>query len=221
VQKDPCSELSYTSPHNSCGKPGAAKAPAGYTPPEGETAGRGGGFARVAVTQDIGGISIFKPDSLGGITAYDLTSGDKKWWQPNGGIWRGTPTTTDPMFNGVTLLPVSHNTSQPEIITTKTLLIGGTGRGGYQTCPSGNARGGRGGGGRGGAGGGRGGALQPLPPPALYAMDKATGKVVGRAPIPQVNTAVPMTYVHEGKQYVVFASGAEDCIKLIALSLAR
>ena len=37
--------------------------------------------------------------------------------------------------------------------------------------------------------------------------------------IPQVNTAVPMTFLHQGKQYIVFASGAGDCTKLIALTL--
>jgi quinoprotein glucose dehydrogenase len=222
VQKDPCSELEYTSPHNSCGKPGALPPPAGYTAPEAGPGGGGGGFARVAAPNQIGGISIFKPQQLGGITAYDLKTGDKKWWQPNGGIYRDAPTTTDPLFSGVTLPKIPFNTSQPELITTKTLLINGTGRSGGPGCAT--AGGGGGGGGRGGrgGGGGRGGAgLGPLPPPMLYAFDKATGQRVGAVSIPQVNSAVPMTFMHQGRQYIVFASGAGDCTKLIALSLPK
>ena len=34
----------------------------------------------------IGGVSIVKPKELGGITAYDMNTGDKKWWVPNGGM---------------------------------------------------------------------------------------------------------------------------------------
>src|SRR4029079_15875618 len=42
VAEDPCSELNYTSPHNSCGKPGAASPPPGYSSPAAaEGAGRG------------------------------------------------------------------------------------------------------------------------------------------------------------------------------------
>jgi quinoprotein glucose dehydrogenase len=223
VQKDPCSELEYTSPHNSCGKPGALPPPAGYTAPEAGPGG-GGGFGRVAAVTSIGGVSIFKPQQLGGITAYDLKTGDKKWWQPNGGIYRDPPATTDPLFAGVTLPKVPFNTGQPELITTRTLLINGTGRGGFPACASTGAggAGGRGGRGGGGGGGGRGGAgLGLLPAPQLYAFDKATGQRVGAVAIPQVNTAVPMTFMHQGRQYIVFASGAGDCTKLIALTLPR
>jgi quinoprotein glucose dehydrogenase len=215
VAKDPCSELDYTSPHNSCGKIGAVAPPPGYVPPA-DGAGRGGAFGRVAAVTAIGikrsptgqiidqGVSIFKPKELGGITAYDLNTGDKKWWMPNGNIWRPAPTTDDPLFAGVTLPKVPNNTSQAEVITTKTLVINGTGRGG-------------GGGGRGAAGGGRGGAA----PPQLYAFDKATGKQVGAVAIPTVNTAVPMTFMHQGKQYIVFATGAGDNTALVALTLPK
>ncbi|HTJ22419.1 MAG TPA: PQQ-binding-like beta-propeller repeat protein [Gemmatimonadaceae bacterium] len=205
VAKDPCSELDYTSPHNSCGKTGAAKPPAGYVAPQEEAAGRGG-FSRVAAATSIGGISILKPKELGGITAYDLNTGDKKWWVPNGNQWRDQ-TTTDSLFAGVTLPRVPALGGQPEVITTKTLVIHGTGR-------SGGGRGARGGG-----GGGRGGG--PGVGPRLYAFDKATGKQVGAVPIPTVNTAVPMTFLHGGKQYIVFATGQGEHTGLVALTLPR
>ena len=111
----------------------------------------------------IGAVSILKPRELGGITAYDMNTGDKKWWVPNGNRWR-EQTTNDPLFAGVTLPKVPAIGGQPEVITTKTLVIHGTGR-------SGGAGGGRGGrGGRGG--GGRGGAAAPVVQPQIYAFDK-------------------------------------------------
>lgn len=202
VVHDPCSEIPYGSPHNSCGKPGALPTPANVTAPQ--EAGSSGAFSRVQVANSIGGVSIFKPQELGGITAYDLKTGDKKWWQPNGGIWRDPVPTNDPLFAGVTLPKIPNNTSQPQIITTKTLLINGTGRSG-----------GGGGRGRGGAGGGRAAG----PPPSLYAFDKATGKLVGSVAIPGPTSAVPMTFQHNGKQYIVFATGQGDATKLVALTL--
>jgi glucose dehydrogenase len=88
VAKDPCSELRFTQyPQRNCGKPGALPTPPGYTPPE---TGRGGGPSTA-----IGGVSIIKPKQLGGVTAYNLNTGDKSWWIPNGGAlnrWaRATP----------------------------------------------------------------------------------------------------------------------------------
>src|SRR5436305_11112411 len=81
VQKDPCSELEFTSPHNSCGKPGAVTPQPGYVDTA-STENRGGGFGRIQVAQAIGGVSIVKPREQGGIMAYDMNTGDKKWWQP-------------------------------------------------------------------------------------------------------------------------------------------
>ena len=50
---------------------------------------RGGGFAAASRRPaTIGGVSIVKPKEMGGITAYDLNTGDKKWWVPNGNRWR-------------------------------------------------------------------------------------------------------------------------------------
>ena len=46
----------------------------------------------------------------------------KKWWVPNGNLWR-EQTTTDPLFAGVTLPKVPAVGGQPEVITTKTLVI--------------------------------------------------------------------------------------------------
>jgi quinoprotein glucose dehydrogenase len=186
VQKNPCSEMRYSSPHDDCGLLGALPPPPGYKPP----AERGGGFESRAAASTIGGVSILKPKPLGGITAYDMNSGDKKWWAPNVGM---VPvTSTDPLFAGVTLPPVGGR-GQAQVITTKSLVIYGGGRNG--TVP------------------GKG--------PELYALDKATGKEVGAVKIPARTTAVPMTFLHQGRQYIVFATGAGANTSLVALTLPK
>jgi glucose dehydrogenase len=188
VQKDPCSEFRYSSPHDSCGLLGALPAPAGYVAQAG--AARGNGFEGRANGTTIGGVSILKPKPLGGVTAYDMNTGDKIWWIPNAIT---TPVTTnDPLFAGVTL-PPQPGRGQAQIITTKSLVIYGTGRSGGP----------------------------PRPPYHLYAVDKATGKDVGQVQIPAKTTAVPMTFMHHGRQYIVFATGAGSNTSLVALTLPK
>jgi glucose dehydrogenase len=184
LQKDPCAEFRYSSPRDNCGLIGALPPPPGYTPPE----SRGGGFAGRAAASNLHGVSILKPKELGGITAYDMKSGDKKFWLPNGGM---IPVrSTDPLFEGVTLPPRAPG-GQAQVIVTKTLMIYGTGRSGGV----------------------------PGAPAKLFAVDKATGQEVGAVEIPSRTTAVPMTFMHKGKQYIVFATGAGASTALVALTL--
>jgi len=184
LQKDPCSEFNYSSPRDNCGLIGALDPPPGYQPPS----ERPGGFAGRGGVSQIGGVSILKPRELGGVTAYDMRTGDKRWWIPNGGFIQTT--SRDPIFAGVTLPPRS-STGQAQVITTKSLVIYGTGRSGGV----------------------------PGQPPQLFAVDKATGKQVGAIEIPAKTTAVPMTFLHKGKQYIVFATGAGTNTSLVALTL--
>ena len=184
LQKDPCSEFRYSSPRDNCGLIGAPAPPPGYVAPT----ARGGGFEGRGNVSMLGGVSIVKPKQYGGITAYDMNSGDKKWWIPNGGM---IPVTSkDPLFAGVTLPPRPAG-GQAQIIVTRSLLIYGTGRSGGV----------------------------PNAKPMLYAVDKATGREVGAVEIPSRTTAVPMTFMHKGKQYIVFATGAGSSTSLVALTL--
>ena len=75
----------------------------------------------------IGGVSILKPKEFGGVTGYNLNSGDKIWWSPNGGQMRPV-TSTDPLFAGVTLPPAPNQGQQAQVMVTKTLTVYGTGR---------------------------------------------------------------------------------------------
>jgi quinoprotein glucose dehydrogenase len=116
-----------------------------------------------------------------------MTTGDKAWWTSNGEM---LPVKSDhPLFAGVTL-PSQGGRGQAQAITTKTLLIYGTGRSGGDPEN-----------------------------PKLYAVDKKTGKQVGALAIPSRTTAVPMTLLHQGKQYIVFATGAGANTSLVGLTL--
>jgi quinoprotein glucose dehydrogenase len=79
------------------------------------------------------------------------------------------------------------------VINTRSLVIYGTGRGGGPNTA----------------------------PFYLYALDKATGKQIGAVKIPSRTSAVPMTYLHEGRQYIVFATGANAGTSLVALAVPR
>ena len=186
IQKDPCSEFNYSSVHDSCGQLGAPAPPPGYKKPEAPI----GGFERRAGGTTIGGVSILKPKELGGITAYDMNTGDKAWWIPNGG--QLVPVVSeDPLFKGVKLPPAAPARGHAQVITTKTLVIYGTGRSGGP----------------------------PKVEPQLYAVDKATGKQLAAVPIPSKTSAPPMTFMHKGKQYIVFATGGGAATSLVALTL--
>jgi quinoprotein glucose dehydrogenase len=218
VGKDPCSELRYTQasgagPRNSCGRIGAPPPPPDYTPPArgGGGAGgagrggrggggRGGGRGSTVSWKDaspgtssIAGVSILKPKELGGITAYNMSTGDKAWWIPNGGFIPQTPNEASPdaaLFKGVEVLPRGGG-GQAQVIATKTLVIYGTGRGGGGSPDT----------------------------PKLFAVDKATGKEIAALEIPGRTSAVPMTFLHQGRQYIVFATGAGTNASLVALTL--
>jgi len=187
VVKDPCSEFRYSSPHDSCGERGALPPPPGYKKNDGRGAG-----GRTAAANNIGGVSILKPKELGGITAYNMSTGAKAWWIPNGGqLLPAEP--KDPLFADVTLPPAAPGRGQAQVITTRSLVIYGTGR----------------------AGG------PPNAKPQLYAVEKSTGKQVGTVPIPSRTSAVPMTFLHKGQQYIVFAIGAGGNTSLVALNLPK
>lgn len=186
IGKDPCSEFRYSSVHDSCGQLGALPAPPGYKKPEAPV----GGFARRGGPSTIGGVSILKPKELGGITAYDMRTGDKAWWIPNGGILVPV-TSNDPLFKDVQLPPAPPGRGHAQVMNTKTLTIYGTGR----------------------AGG------PPNVDPQLYAVDKATGQQVAAVKIPTKTSAPPMTFMHKGRQYIVFATGGGMQASLVALAL--
>ena len=94
---------------------------------------------------------------------------------------------------------------QAQVIATKTLMIYGTGR-------NVGGRGGR-------AGNAPATGNAPTYQPQIFAVDKATGRQVASVRVPQGTTAMPMTFLHKGRQYIVFAYGQGANTGLTALTL--
>ncbi|MCU1382902.1 MAG: glucose dehydrogenase, partial [Acidobacteria bacterium] len=136
------------------------------------------------------GLPLIKPP-YGRITAIDLNKGDISWQIAHG----DTPDNikNHPALKGIDI-PRTGRPGRIGVLTTKTLVIAG--EGGFATTPNGQR-----------------GAM-------LRAYDKATGKDVGAVYMPAPQTGSPMTYLYNGKQYIVVAiSGASYTGELIAFKL--
>ncbi len=116
----------------------------------------------------------------GRLTAIDLTRGEHAWVVANGGGIRDHTA-----LRGLDL-PRLGVASRPVALVTKTLLFIGEG---------GNVFGG----------------IQPnMWGPGFRAYDKAAGYVVWETELPAGTTGGPMTYLFEGKQYIVVPIGGSD-----------
>ena len=136
------------------------------------------------------GLPLVKPP-YGSITAIDLNKGEIVWRIAHG----ETPDNirNHPALKGVTI-PRTGRPGRIGTLVTKSLVIAG--EGGFFTTPNGQR-----------------GAM-------LRAYDKATGQEVGAVYMPAPQTGSPMTYVLNGKQYLVVAvSGASYSGELLAFKL--
>ena len=141
---------------------------------------------------NIRGLPLVKPP-WGRITAIDLETGDIIWQIAHG----ETPDNVreHPDLQGVTI-PRTGRQGRVGTLITKTLVIAG--EGGTFTTPSGEV-----------------GAM-------LRAYDKATGVEVGEVYMPASVSGAPMTYMHDGIQYIVLAvSGGGHPGELLAYRLPQ
>ena len=138
------------------------------------------------------GLPLVKPP-WGRITALDLNKGEMVWQVAHGETLDTVK--NHPMLKGVTI-PRTGRIGPIGTLTTRTLVI--SGESGFTTLPSGQR-----------------GAT-------LYAYDKATGKEVANLFMPAPQTGSPMTYLLNGKQYLVVAiSGAGFPAELIAYTVGE
>ena len=123
------------------------------------------------------GLPLVKPP-YGSISAISLDRGEILWQIAHG----DTPDNVrnNPALKGLTI-PRTGQAGIVGTLVTKTLLISGEPQ---VTAAAGHPL----------------GAL-------LRAYDKATGKDVGGVLMPAQQTGSPMTYMHDGKQYIVVAIG--------------
>jgi glucose dehydrogenase len=137
------------------------------------------------------GLPLIKPP-YSRITAIDLDKGEFRWQVPFG----ATPDAirNHPTLKGLNLPPLGRQGNNSGTLVTKTLLIAGESNVG--PTPQGQR-----------------GAM-------LRAFDKATGKEVGAVYMPAPQSGSPMTYMINGKQFVVVAiSGGSYSGELLAFKL--
>lgn len=136
------------------------------------------------------GLPLFKPP-WGRITALDLNVGEIAWQVPNGDAPEYVQ--EHPALEGVGVGRTGRQ-DRGGLLVTRTLLFAGEGGGMYAASGSGGRM--------------------------LRAHDKATGEVVAEIELPANQTGLPMTYMHEGRQFLVVAVGAPRRPgELVALSL--
>jgi quinoprotein glucose dehydrogenase len=137
----------------------------------------------------IAGLPLFKPP-YGRITAIDLNQGTIAWQIAHG----ETPDhiRNHPLLKGINI-PRTGQANILGTLTTKTLVI--CGDGGLFTDAQGRKA------------------------ARLRAYDKATGEEKGAVFIPKVQTGAPMTYMLNGRQYIVLAIGSVDGADLVAFRL--
>jgi quinoprotein glucose dehydrogenase len=144
----------------------------------GDAAALPGGGEGPAPTLSVQGLPLYKPP-YGRITAIDMNKGEILWQVAHG----ETPDAirNNPALKGVTI-PRTGRAGVIGTIVTKTLVIAG--EAGNITMPDGKR-----------------GAY-------LRAYDKKTGADAGMVPMAAGQTGSPMTYMLDGKQYIVVAIGA-------------
>ncbi len=137
------------------------------------------------------GLPLIKPP-YSRITAIDLDNGVFRWQVPFG----ATPDAirNHPALKGLNLPPLGRQGNNSGTLVTKTLLIAGEST--FGPTPQGQR-----------------GAM-------LRAFDKATGKEAGAVYMPAPQSGSPMTYMIDGKQFVVVAiSGGTYSGELLAFRL--
>ena len=146
------------------------------------------------------GLPLLKPP-YGRITAIDLNKGDILWTVANGDGPRNHP-----LLKALNLPPLG-NPGRASPLVTKTLLFLGEGdpimvRAGTRLPPEMPLAIAPGAGGK-----------------KFRAFDKATGAVLWVTELPSGTTGSPMTYMANGRQYIVLAYGAGSSTGLLGLAL--
>jgi len=136
------------------------------------------------------GLPILKPP-YGSLVAIDLNKGDILWRAANGNGPRDHPA-----LKHLNLPPLGQPGRAATLVTKTLVFLGEGGRRGVARIPS--------------WGGGK----------MFRAFDKQTGNVVWETELPGGTTGAPMTYLMNGKQYIVVAVAWENVpSELVALAL--
>ena len=139
------------------------------------------------------GLPMFKPP-YGRLTAIDLNRGDIAWQVPNGEGPRDHPAIRD-----LDLPPLGQPGRASVLVTKSLVFLGEGGNTGVSALPQWY--------------GGPGGKM-------FRAYDKTTGEVVWETQLPGGTSGAPMTYMVDGRQFIVATVGWDDMAsELVALAL--
>ena len=148
------------------------------------------------------GLPLFKPPYVR-LSAFDLNAGTLEWMVPLGDGPRQAVIDLGVADPG----PLGGGAYTGPLVTRSLLFLGFRGQGDAADLDF------------------RPTADRPLAPrafsrePVLLAIDKATGGIVREIPLGAAPTGSPMTYLHEGRQYIVLAYGTGNDAGLVALAL--
>jgi glucose dehydrogenase len=169
----------------------------GGGPGQGDIAGQTVG--RLADLMTVDGLPLFKPPYFR-VTAIDMNAGERVWMAPLGNGPR-----SHPLLKDLNLPPLGGDFHRASVLVTKTLLFVTTSalhsRGVPERAP-----------------------WAPWADPAdarnlVYVFDKASGRPLHTIELDGLSAAAPMTYVHQGRQYLVVATGGGPTSELVALAL--
>jgi quinoprotein glucose dehydrogenase len=190
---DPESRIIYVTASVGVNSMTICRYPEGSVMPHGVCTGPDAGAFGGVRNLNVQGLPLLKPP-YGTIAAFDLTKGELLWEIPNG----DTPDNVrnHPALQGIELGRTGRAGQPPGALATKTLLIAA--EPGYGPTPDGK----------------RGSMLR--------AYDKRTGRELAALQLPAPQSGSPMTYMLDGRQYLVIAvSGGDQAGELLAYALPQ
>ena len=147
----------------------------------------------------IDGLSIFKPP-YARVTAIDLHKGEHLWMSP-----LGEGPQHHPLLEGLALPPLGDAVHRASVLVTKTLLVVNVSRLANNGLPQPPAW------------------AEWADPDAdqtlIFIFDKATGELLHEVEMDGLSAAAPMTYMHDGRQYIAVAVGGGMTSEVVALTV--
>ncbi len=169
-------------------------------PPESTPARAAAPSPNLANLMSIDGLPIIRPP-YARVTAIDMNTGDHLWMAPLG---KGPQ--QHPLLKDLAVGPLGDAVHRASVLITKTLLFVNVSRLANNGLP------------------------QPptwskwADPKAdrdlVYVFDKRSGSLLRTITLDGMSAAAPMTYLYEGRQYVVMGTGGGKTSELVALSVA-
>ena len=155
--------------------------------------------AQLAELMTLDGLPLFKPPYFR-ITALDMNKGERLWMAPLGNGPRHHP-----LLAALNPGPLGGDYQRGSVLVTKTLLFVSMSavhsRGGPERAPWAKY------------------ADPDDERKLLYVFDKTLGTLLSAIEIEHLSAAAPMTYLHQGRQYIALATGAGLNSEIVALGL--